>query len=76
MAQLVERTGATSVIVTTRKSHAARAKLLFEQCLPSGTEVQMLLVDEPRALGNLLDRMLYETVAFAKALAESGNCDL
>lgn len=74
VAKLVEQSGATRLIVTTNTSHATRAKFIFERCLPSGTEVQMLLVDEPGGNGHLFQRMIYETGAFAKALTEVNSC--
>ena len=70
VAKLIEQSGATHIIVTTNTSHATRAKFIFEHCLPSGTDVQMLLVDEPGGATHQLGRMVYETGAFAKALTE------
>lgn len=75
VARLVERTGATSVIVTTHTSHSARTRFLFEHCLPEGTRLQLLLVDETSGARHAWGRMLYETGAFVKAIAEVGLCD-
>tara|TARA_R110002020_G_scaffold151687_1_gene328772 strand:+ start:2431 stop:2985 length:555 start_codon:yes stop_codon:yes gene_type:complete len=74
VAELVEQTGVKSVIVTTHTSHSARARFLFEHCLPEGTEVQVLMVEEPGDPVYVLGRMLYETAAFAKAAAEIQLC--
>lgn len=75
VAELVERTGAKSVIVTTHTSHSARTRFLFENCLPEGTELQLLLVDDPDSPTHAFGRMLYETGAFAKAVAQTHLCD-
>lgn len=74
VAELVEQSGATQLIVTTNTSHAARARFLFERCLPEGTEIQMLLVDDPAGKRHLFDRMVYETGAFFKAIFETLDC--
>lgn len=74
VAKLVGLTGAKSVIVTTNVSHSARTRFLFERCLPEGTDIQLLLVDEPSSVWYVVGRMLYETAASVKALAEVGVC--
>lgn len=74
VAELVEATGIDAVIVTTDVTHSARAEFLFERCLPEGTDVQMLLVNEPEDGGYLLQRMVYETAGFAKAIFQAGSC--
>ncbi|MGO3233790.1 MAG: YdcF family protein [Microbacterium sp.] len=75
VAELVATSGTKSVIVTTEVTHSARAKFLFERCLPAGTDVQMLLVEEPPGWRHLLQRMGYETAAFAKAVLQAHLCD-
>lgn len=74
VAKLVEQFGVTHLIVTTNTSHATRAKFIFERCLPPGTKVQMLLVDEPPGHGRLLQRLIYETGASGKAITEVSLC--
>lgn len=75
VAELLESTDADSIIVATNVSHSARARYLFERCLPPSTEVQVLLVHEPDVPLYRLGRMLYESAAFAKALIEASACD-
>lgn len=74
VAELVKQSGATQLIVTTNTSHAARARFIFERCLPEGTEIQMLLVDDPDSHRYIFGRMTYETGAFIKAVAETSDC--
>ncbi|MDX2377641.1 YdcF family protein [Microbacterium sp. LRZ72] len=75
VAKLVEANNAKSVIIATDASHAVRARYLFERCLPAGTKVQMLLIDEPDSPSFLFGRMIYETGGFAKAIAEARTCE-
>lgn len=66
VARLAQQVDVSSVIVATHTTHAARTRMLFEACLPEGTDVQMLLVEEPPSRRLLIERMLYETAAIAK----------
>lgn len=72
--ELVNESVPQSVIVVTHTSHSTRARYLFERCLPRGTQVQLLLVDEPDSFWFRFERMLYETGAFVKAFAEATKC--
>ncbi|MGP3535786.1 YdcF family protein [Microbacterium sp. RD1] len=75
VADLIQETGAKSVIVVTNVSHSTRVRYLFERCLPAGTRVQLLLVDEPNSPSFRLRRVLYESGAFVKAAIESRRCE-
>lgn len=73
--EIVAEADIDSVVVATDITHSARAHLLFERCLPAGTEVQMLLVNERPGKRHLMERMLYESLAYAKALFEVRACN-
>lgn len=72
--ELADQHGWNAVTVVTSRYHAFRTRLIFERCLGDDVDLEVIYAPTTLSLGGWLYHIVYENVAYLKALVETADC--
>ena len=72
--ELADRHGWDSITVVTSRYHVFRTRHIFEHCLGPQVNVEVVYAPTPLSIGGWLYHIVYENVAYLKALLEAADC--